>query len=97
MGTKHRSGPGGLFALPPKDFYSRPELHILCGGGAQRDGCRSVARLEPGCLQVVSGRWLVSLYGSDLRLESLSGRRLILSGTLSRVEFERTERREGEL
>lgn len=96
MGTKHRSGPGGLFALPPKDFYSRPELHILCGGGAQLDGCRSVARLEPGCLQVVSGRWLVSLYGSDLRLESLSGRRLILSGTLSRVEFERTERREGE-
>lgn len=94
MGTEQRHGPGRLFAQPSENFYSRPELHILCGGGMQIEGCGSIAALEPGFVQVRAGRWRLSLYGEALRIDSLSGHRLLLSGTLTRVELERMPRRE---
>lgn len=94
MRTEHRLLHGRLFALPPEDFYSRPELHILCGGGMQIEGCRSIAALEPGLVRVRAGRWMLSLYGEALRMDSLAGRRLLLSGTLTRMELERLPRGE---
>lgn len=92
MGTKQKAARGQLFALPPLDFYSRPELHILCGGGVEINGCRSIAALSEGMLRVEAGHWSIALYGENLRVESLSGQRLLLLGELTRAEFERLPR-----
>ncbi len=82
----HRWYARDLFAQPAQDFYRLPELELR-GGCVVTDGCRKVLDFTPQKLCLDMGRLIVTLYGEELRIESLNGKRLVVAGRISRMEF----------
>lgn len=78
--------PASLLAQPPEQFYFLPELEIR-GGMVVTDGCRRVLDFTPQTLCLDLGEGIVTLYGQDLRIESLSGKRLVAAGRVQRIEL----------
>ena len=81
-----RPQPPTLFAQPPAAFYTLPEIELR-GGYAVAYGCRRVLTFTPESVCVDTGQVLVTFYGSRLRIESLVGKRLMLAGEVTRIEF----------
>ena len=94
--TKPRSRPRGqkrdkpgvksLFALPEAGFYRLPELAVR-GGCVVTDGCKRVLEFAPDKLCLDFGSSIVTFYGAGLRIESLTGRRLVVAGKIRKIEF----------
>lgn len=82
-----RTEPGRWFRPPPTSFYHLPDL-VLQGGHIATDGCRRVLDFAPEKICLDVGDTIVTLYGEGLRIESFSGRRLVSSGKVGRIEFE---------
>lgn len=81
---------GALLAQPPTSFYRLPDL-ALRGGYLSTDGCRRVLEFESEMIRLDMGSFLVTLYGSELRIESLVGKRLILAGHIGSIVFQNKE------
>ena len=81
-----RPQPPTLFAQPPAACYTLPALELR-GGYAVACGCRRVLTFTPESVCVDTGQVLVTFYGSRLRIESLVGKRLMLAGEVTRIEF----------
>ena len=61
----------------------------LCGDRqALIEGHRGLLAFSPECLVVRMGRQRLSLLGSELRIRSMSGDRLLASGRIQSVEME---------
>ena len=73
-----------LAAPPSADFYRLPELELR-GGNLLTDGCRRVLDFTPQRICLDMGDTLVTLYGTDLRIESFAGKRLIAAGRFARI------------
>lgn len=87
--TRHRRpGPGlkGLFGQPVPEFYRLPELEIRAGT-VLTDGCRRVLEFTPERISLDMGRFVITLYGTQLRIESLAGRRASVGGKVERIDF----------
>lgn len=78
--------PAELFGQPPQGFYRMPELELR-GGYILSDGCRRILDFGPQKLCVDFGTLIVTFYGEDLRIESLTGRRLVAAGKFRKMEF----------
>lgn len=79
--------PKRLFAQPEKDFYRLPDL-VIRGGMVVTDGCRRILDLTPQKISLDMGAAVITLYGENLRIESLA-RRLLAAGTVRRIELEK--------
>lgn len=75
-----------LFEQPAESFYRLPELQIR-GGSILTDGCRRVLDFSPERLSLDMGHFVITFYGQTLRIESFSGRRLNVTGKISRIDF----------
>lgn len=88
--TAHKKAAGvpvkSLFEQPAEGFYRLPELQIR-GGCILTDGCRRVLDFSPEKLCLDMGHFVITFYGSQLRIESFSGRRLSVAGTVRRIDF----------
>ena len=80
--------PKRLFAQPEKDFYRLPDL-VIRGGMVVTDGCRCILDLTPQKISLDMGAAVITLYGENLRIESLARRRLLVAGTVRRIELEK--------
>ena len=80
--------PKRLFAQPEKDFYRLPDL-VIRGGMVVTDGCRRILDLTPQKISLAMGAAVITLYGENLRIESLARRRLLAAGTVRRIELEK--------
>ena len=76
----------GLFRQPKPTFYRLPELEIR-GGIILTEGCRKVLDFDPQRLCLDMGRFVVTFYGQALRIESLNGKRAVVTGRVARIEF----------
>ncbi|HJD21691.1 MAG TPA: sporulation protein [Candidatus Gemmiger faecigallinarum] len=83
-----RPDPRSLFRQPDAGFYRLPELEIR-GGYILTDGCRRVLDFAPERLCLDMGRFVITLYGAGLRIESFAGRRLSVAGQVTRIDFTR--------
>lgn len=77
---------GALFAQPEQDFYRLPDLEIR-GGFILTDGCRKVLDFDPQKLCLDMGRFVVTFYGRELRIESLNKKRAVVAGKVTRIDF----------
>lgn len=84
--VKERVSLRSMLAQPPTDFYRIPEFSVR-GGYLTTDGCRRVLDFAPEKISLDMGNFLVTFYGTELRIESLSGRRLILAGKIRDISF----------
>lgn len=75
-----------LLAQPPAGFYRLPEFSLR-GGCLTTEGCRKVLDFQPEKITLDMGNFLVTFYGTELRIESLSGKRLILAGRIRDISF----------
>ena len=77
----------GMLAQPTKQFYRLPEFELR-GGYLMTEGCRKVLDFgaEKICLDM--GSFIVTFYGTELRIESLAGKRLILAGRIQHITFQ---------
>lgn len=76
-----------LMAQPPACFYRLPDLSLR-GGYLTTDGCRRVLDFAAEIIRLDMGGFLVTLYGSELRIESLVGKRLVLAGRIGSIVFQ---------
>ena len=53
------------------------------------DGCRRVLEFTPERICLDMGRSVITLYGADLGIESLAGKRLSVTGRVTRIDFTR--------
>lgn len=86
-GEKQPARPEQWFQSPEKSFYHLPDL-MLRGGHIATDGCRRVLDFTPEKICLDLGDTIITFYGDSLRIESFSGRRLVSSGLVRRIEFE---------
>lgn len=77
----------GMLAKLPDGFYCLPEFSLR-GGCLATDGCRRVLDLTPEKICLDMGSFLVTLYGTSLRIESLCGKRLLLAGRFTGITFQ---------
>ncbi len=77
----------GMLAKLPDGFYRLPEFSLRDGCLAT-DGCRRVLDLTPEKICLDMGGFLVTLYGTSLRIESLCGKRLLLAGRFTGITFQ---------
>lgn len=90
---KHKSRRTGgipvrsLLAQPPSAFYRLPDFEMR-GGFLTTDGCRRVLDFAPEKICLDMGNFLVTLYGAELQIESLAGKRLILAGKIKGITFQ---------
>lgn len=77
----------GMLVKPPDGFYRLPELSLR-GGCLATDGCRRVLDFSPEKICLDMGNFIVTFYGASLRIESLSGKRLLLAGKFSGITFQ---------
>lgn len=77
----------GMLAKLPDGFYRLPEFSLR-GGCLATDGCRRVLDLTPEKICLDMGGFLVTLYGTSLRIESLCGKRLLLAGRFTGITFQ---------
>lgn len=75
-----------LLAQPSAAFYRLPEFSLR-GGYLTTDGCRKVLDFQPDKISLDMGNFLVTFYGAELRIESFSGKRLILAGRIQDISF----------
>lgn len=75
-----------MLMQPPAAFYRLPEF-TLRGGYMSTEGCRKVLDFQPEKICLDMGNFLVTFYGTELRIESLSGKRLILAGHITDISF----------
>ncbi|WP_300364130.1 YabP/YqfC family sporulation protein [uncultured Subdoligranulum sp.] len=75
-----------LVAQPAAAFYHLPEFELR-GGYLLTDGCRRVLDFSPEAICLDMGNFTVTFYGSGLRIESFAGKRLVMAGRFSRIEF----------
>lgn len=76
-----------LLAQPSASFYRLPDLSLR-GGYLTTDGCRRVLDFGPEKICLDMGNFIVTFYGTKLRIESLAGKRLILAGQISHITFQ---------
>lgn len=90
---KHKSRRTGeipvrsLLTQPPAAFYRLPDFEMR-GGFLTTDGCRRVLDFAPEKICMDMGNFLVTLYGTELQIESLAGKRLILAGKIKSITFQ---------
>ncbi len=77
----------GMLAKPPDGFYHMPEFSLR-GGRLATDGCRRVLDFSPEKICLDMGGFIVTFYGASLRIESLSGKRLLLAGRFTGITFQ---------
>lgn len=85
----HKDGPmhvKDLFGQPQEAFYRLPELAVR-GGTVLTDGCRKILDFTPQKLCLDMGRFIVTFYGTELRIESLNGKRAAVAGHIHRIDF----------
>lgn len=70
-----------MFRQPPGDFYGRASVYL---SGRRMEIDRSY---EEGKLCLELGRGTLTVYGDDLKIETLSARRLTLRGQILRTDF----------
>lgn len=75
-----------MLAQPPSAFYRLPEFELR-GGYLITEGCRRVLDFEPEKICLDMGNFIVTFYGTELRIESLTGKRLILAGRIANIAF----------
>lgn len=75
-----------LLRQPEPAFYRLPEL-VIRGGTVLTDGCRRVLEFTPEKLCLDMGALAVTFYGRSLRIESLNGKRAVVAGTVTRIDF----------
>lgn len=75
-----------FFAQPAPTFYRLPDLELR-GGRVLTDGCRRVLDFTPQKLSLDMGRAVITFYGTELKIESLAGKRLVVAGKITRMEF----------
>ena len=68
-----------MFRQPPGDFYGRASMEI--------EQFRRIRSYEEGKLCLELGRGTLTVYGDDLKIETLSARRLTLRGQILRTDF----------
>lgn len=78
--------PRELLARPPERFYRMPEL-VLRSGCLITEQCRRVLELSDEKICLDTGSALLLLYGRSLRIESFVGKRLVLTGRVSKLEL----------
>ena len=78
--------PGDLFAQPPAAFYRLPEFELRGSSLLTRD-CRRVLEFSPEKICLDMGSFTVTFYGAALQIESLTGKSLILTGKIRRIDF----------
>lgn len=76
----------GMLAQPPAGFYRLPEFQLR-GGYLMTEGCRRVLDFAPEKICLDMGNFLVTFYGTELQIESLAGKRLILTGRIANIAF----------
>ena len=76
----------GWFRQPGPEFYRQAAVHLY-SGFTELQGCRQVLELERDHLLVDLGRRKLWLYGDGLTLETLTGRELVVRGTVFKTEF----------
>lgn len=77
----------GMLTKLPDGFYRLPEFSLR-GGCLATGGCRRVLDLTPEKICLDMGSFLVTLYGTSLRIESLCGKRLLLAGRFTGITFQ---------
>ena len=75
-----------MFRQPPGDFYGRASLY-LSGRRMEIEQFRRIRSYEEGKLCLELGRGTLTVYGDDLKIETLSARRLTLRGQILRTDF----------
>ena len=87
---KQKCSPRGwfrrLFRQPPQNFYGRASFY-LSGGRMELEQFRRIRSYEEGKLCLELGRGILTVYGDDLKIETLSARRLTLCGQILRTDF----------
>ena len=85
---KHHGRPDlrRMLAPPPQGFYRLPEMELR-GGSLLTDGCRRVLEFGPEKICLDMGSFTVTFYGAALQIESLTGKSLILTGKIRRIDF----------
>lgn len=84
-----RSWLAALFRQPPPGFYCRPSVY-LSGGQLEIEHFETILFYDEDrlCLQLAKGRFTV--YGSGLRICTLTAARLTVRGTILRTDFSDT-------
>lgn len=82
-----------LFVQPDPKFYLCPMLHIRCGGTIEVEGCRAVLDCTGEQIRLDMGRWVVTLCGDGLCMESMNRRCMVLRGRVLDVSFSYKEGR----
>ena len=86
---KQKCSPRGwfrrLFRQPPQN-YGRASFY-LSGGRMEIEQFRRIRSYEEGKLCLELGRGILTVYGDDLKIETLSARRLTLCGQILRTDF----------
>ncbi len=77
---------GALLRQPPADFYRLPDLTVR-GGTVLTEGCRKVLEFDAQKISMDMGRFVVTFYGRELRIESLNGKRVAVAGRVTRIDF----------
>ena len=75
-----------LFAQPSAAFYRLPEFDLR-GKSLLTRGCRRVLEFTPERICLDMGSFTVTFYGAALQIESLTGKSLILTGKIRRIDF----------
>lgn len=75
-----------LIAQPSAAFYRMPEFELR-GGYLLTEGCRRVLDFSAEKICLDMGNFTVTFYGDELRIESLTGKRLVMAGHFARIEF----------
>lgn len=75
-----------MLAQPPDSFYRLPEFSLR-GRCLTVDGCQRVLDFTPEKICLDMGRFLVTFYGTGLRIESLAVKRILLTGHITDISF----------
>lgn len=76
----------GMWAKPPAGFYQLPAFEVR-GRCLVTEACRKVLDFAPEKICLDMGDFIVTFYGGALRIESLNGKRLLLTGRISAITF----------
>lgn len=75
-----------MLKQPPDNFYHLPDFEMR-GGYLMTEGCRKVLDFEPQKICLDMGDFLVTFYGTNLQIESLTGKRVVLTGRIHQIRF----------
>lgn len=77
----------GMWARPPAGFYQLPAFEVR-GRYLVTEACRRVLDFTPEKICLDMGNFIVTFYGGGLRIESLNGKRLLLTGRIAAITFQ---------